>query len=95
MRLEIVAFSADEVSRWSGAVLCRDVPGPEGGPALPKGHRLTSADAWQLSRAAPTELHLLWLDDDDVHEDVAATLLAQAVAGPGVELTLRSSRRCA
>jgi hypothetical protein len=85
VRLEIVAFSADEVSRWSGAVLCRDVPGPEGGPALPKGHRLTSADAWQLSRAAPTELHLLWLDDDDVHEDVAATLLAQAVAGPGVE----------
>jgi hypothetical protein len=30
------------------------------------------------------ELHLLWLDDDEVHEDAAATLLAQAVAGSGV-----------
>jgi hypothetical protein len=86
VRLEILAFSADEVSRWSGAVLCRDLPGPEGRPALRKGHRLTSADALELSRVAPVELHLLWLDDDDIHEDAAATLLAQALAGPGVRI---------
>jgi hypothetical protein len=84
VRLEIVGVTADQVSRWSGAVLCRDVPGPKGRPALRKGHRLTGADAAELASSAPVELHLLWLDEDDVQEDAAATLLAEVVAGPEI-----------
>jgi hypothetical protein len=86
VRLEIVAVSADEVPRWVGAVLCRDVLGADKRPMLRKGHRLDAEDAPALARAAPKELHLLWLDDGDVDEDAAALRLARAVAGSGVEI---------
>ena len=68
---------------WIGAVLARDVLDAAGRVALAKGHRLTSSDAALVNGG---ELHVVWLDRDDVDEDSAATLLGQAVAGPGVEL---------
>lgn len=68
---------------WIGAVLARDVLDGAGRVALAKGHRLTASDA---SVIGSDELHVVWLDRDDVDEDSAATRLGQAVAGPGVEL---------
>lgn len=69
---------------WVGAVLARDVLDDGGAVALSKGHRLVPDDAAAVSHAG--ELHVVWLDRDDVGEDTAATTLAQAVAGPGVDL---------
>lgn len=68
---------------WIGAVLARDVLDDAGRVALAKGHRLTAGDAALIGG---DELHVVWLDGDDVDEDSAATRLGQAVAGPGVEL---------
>lgn len=67
---------------WVGAVLARDVLDGAGRVALAKGHRLVAGDAAVI---AGGELHVVWLDRDDVDEDSAATRLAHAVAGPGVE----------
>ncbi|MBV8527396.1 MAG: hypothetical protein JOZ75_03685 [Candidatus Dormibacteraeota bacterium] len=67
---------------WVGAVLARDVLDDSGHVALAKGHRLVAGDAGVI---AGDELHIVWLDADDVDEDTAATRLAHAVAGPGVE----------
>lgn len=68
---------------WVGAVLARDVLDAAGRVALAKGHRLVASDAALI---AGGELHVVWLDRDDVDEDSAATRLGQAVAGPGVRL---------
>ncbi len=66
-----------------GAVLCRDI-GSHGGPTvLSKGAILGSEDAATLRGARPAELHLLWLEQGDVGEDLAAVRIAAAVAGPG------------
>jgi hypothetical protein len=73
-------------ARWVGAVLCRDVLGEDGRPALLKGHRLERADALALESARPDELHLLWLEPGDVDEDTAAMRIAAAVAGAHVEV---------
>ena len=86
MRLEIVPGTAIPSGGWVGSVLCHDIPGADGRPALRKGHRLDLADAATLSRAAPEELHVIWLEKEDVDENTAATRLAHAVAGPGVEV---------
>jgi hypothetical protein len=58
-----------------GLVLTRDAG------KLPKGRRLTEADAQQLSGG----LDLIELEPDDVHEDEAGRRLAKAAAGEGVE----------
>jgi hypothetical protein len=86
MRLEVLnaADVPGAPSRWVGAVLCRDVLGPDGRPARLKGHRLERADALVLEASHEEELHVLWLDPGDVDEDAAAVRLATAVAGEGV-----------
>jgi hypothetical protein len=88
VRLESLDGSAlgGPPARWVGAVLCRDVLGEDGRPALLKGHRLERADALTLEAAHPDELHLLWLDAGDVDEDTAAMRIARAVAGEHVEV---------
>ena len=86
MRLEIVPGTAIHDGGWVGSVLCHDIPGADGRPVLRKGHRLDLADAATLFRVAPEELHVIWLGQEDVDENTAATRLAHAVAGPGVEI---------
>jgi hypothetical protein len=70
-----------------GTILCTGVVAATdtGRTRLHKGRRLTAADVPAL-RAAPYELHLLALDDDELHEDEASLRLAHAVAGDGLEL---------
>jgi hypothetical protein len=86
VRLEILDAAAIQDGGWAGSVLCHDVPGADGRPVLRKGHRLDVVDSAALSRAAPEELHIVWLGEEDVDENTAAIRLAQAVAGPGVEI---------
>ena len=85
-RLEVLAAAdaREAPTRWVGAVLCHDVPGPGRRPALLKGHRLVRADSLTLEASGLEELHLLWLDEGDVDEDSAAVRLAAAVSGAGV-----------
>jgi hypothetical protein len=61
-----------------GKILVHDL-----GPELRKGHVLRAADATRLRGAG--ELHLVELEPGDVHEDEAATRLADAIAGTGIE----------
>ncbi len=86
MRLEILDGADISSGRWLGAVLCRDVLGPNRRPLLLKGRRLQAGDASLLAGAEGEELHLLWPEPGEVDEDAAAVRLARAVAGPGVEV---------
>lgn len=61
-----------------GKILVHDL-----GPELHKGHVLRAADAARLQGAG--ELHLVELEPGDVHEDEAATRLAAAIVGTGIE----------
>jgi hypothetical protein len=76
--------SADAIA---GTILCTSVVAATdtGRIRLHKGQRLTAGDVPAL-RAAPYELHLLALDDDDLHEDEASLRLAHAVAGDGLDM---------
>ncbi len=60
------------------------IPGESKGPAFKKGHKVTSSDVSRLMRMGKNYLHVLDLEDDQVHEDDAANELAAALAGPGV-----------
>jgi hypothetical protein len=88
VRLEVLdaAAAGGPPARWVGAVLCRDVLDSDGRPLLPKGHRLERADLLTLESARRDDLHLLWLDPDDVDEDSAAMRVAAAIAGENVEV---------
>lgn len=63
--------------------------------------RMLAEDDLPVLRAANRTLHLLSLEDGDIHEDVAAHRLALAIAGSGVEIgephesmiTLRATHR--
>lgn len=63
----------------AGRVLTQDL-----GPGLRKGTRLGPEHVVALR--AVTEVHVVELDEGDVHEDVAAVRLGRVLAGPGVEV---------
>jgi hypothetical protein len=53
---------------------------------IPKG-RILSREDWRLVlQANPTELHIVRMELDEVHEDEAATELARMVAGEGIAM---------
>jgi hypothetical protein len=56
-----------------------------GADRVRKGHRLTATDATLLARLEQP-VHAVRLEPGDVHEDDAGGRLAQAVAGPGLEI---------
>jgi molybdopterin biosynthesis enzyme len=68
----------------AGQLLTHDVRDAAGRLVLPKGSRLDPAKSALLGTLEWTELHLLALDDGDVHEVVAGERLALAAAGAGV-----------
>jgi molybdenum cofactor synthesis domain-containing protein len=59
-------------------------PGEFKGPAFRRGHQVAAQDLCHLMRLGKRHLYVLDLDQDHVHEDEAALILAQALAGPGV-----------
>lgn len=74
IRLEAAAAGADDIE---GRVLVHDL-----GPGLRKGTVLRAEHLEAVRRAR--EVHLVELEPGDVHEDVAASRLAAALAGPGL-----------
>jgi hypothetical protein len=67
-----------------GMVLCHDVA--DHGSRLRKGRLLEPSDLAILRSASWSELHVIEIEDGDVHEDDASRRLAVAAAGDGVTL---------
>ena len=54
------------------------------GPAFRKGHIIRFEDIEHLKRLGKEHIYVLSLDDDEIHENEAARLLADGLAGKGV-----------
>ena len=59
-----------------------------------KGRRLSIADVTKLKEAGASSIVAARLDPEDVHEDEAATIVAKALAGEGIEITAAFTGRC-
>ena len=78
--------SAERLVGW---VLAHDVRDPAGAVLGRKGERLDAAGAARLVAGSASEVHLIEMGPDDLHEDPAGERVARAVAGHGV--TVRDS----
>lgn len=71
-----------------GHTLAHDIteirPGEFKGPAFLKGHKVCEEDICRLQRLGKNHLYVLELEEDEIHENEAAALLAGALAGEGV-----------
>jgi molybdenum cofactor synthesis domain-containing protein len=54
------------------------------GAAFKKGHIIRSEDVEHLKRLGKDNIYVLSLEDDEIHENDAAEIMAKALAGPGV-----------
>ena len=60
-------------------------PGQFKGPAFKRGHVVCDEDICHLQKMGKNHLYILDLDQGQIHEDEAVLILAEALAGPGVE----------
>lgn len=71
-----------------GTRLAHDIteilPGEFKGPAFAKGHEVCSEDICRLQKLGKNHLYLIDLEDDEIHENQAASILAGALAGEGI-----------
>lgn len=71
-----------------GTRLAHDIteisPGTFKGPAFRKGHEVCNADICHLQKLGKNHLYLIDLADDEIHENEAAAILAQGLAGEGI-----------
>jgi hypothetical protein len=77
-----------------GTHLAHDIteirPGEFKGPAFRAGHTVCDDDICQLQRLGKNQLYLIDLEEDEIHENRAAAILAKSMAGEGNRL-----ERCA
>jgi molybdopterin biosynthesis enzyme len=59
-------------------------PGEFKGPAFRQGHTVCEDDLCRLQRLGKNHLYIIDLEEDEIHENEAAAILAQALAGEGV-----------
>ncbi len=85
-------FGPTEVAEAADCVLAHSLRGE--GFSFKKGRRLSAADIAKLAAAGIAEIIAARLEADDVHEDAAATELADAVAGGGLTATASFTGRC-
>ena len=76
-----------------GTILCHNIDDGQGGKACAKGHIIQAGDVARLQALGLQSVYVVTLDAGDVHEDAAATRLAQAVMAGGVEATRASTGR--
>jgi hypothetical protein len=76
--------SAATPANLTGRIICHELRFADGRVAIPKGKVLDVVDASRAMTLEWSELHLLALDEGDVHEDEASDRLARLVAGEGV-----------
>lgn len=71
-----------------GLELAHDIteirPGEFKGPAFRQGHKVCEDDVCRLQRLGKNHLYVIDLEDDEIHENEAAAILAGALAGKGV-----------
>jgi len=72
-----------------GTKLAHDIteirPGEFKGAAFQKGHRVCNEDLCHLQKLGKNNLYLIDLDEDEIHENQAAAILADGLAGDGIE----------
>jgi len=71
-----------------GTKLAHDItevrPGEFKGAAFRKGHTVCNEDLCKLQRLGKNHLYIIDLDEDEIHENEAAAILARALAGAGI-----------
>ena len=71
-----------------GTKLAHDIteirPGEFKGPAFRKGHTVCDEDVCRLQKLGKNHLYLIDLDEDEIHEDQAASILAESLSGAGI-----------
>ncbi len=71
-----------------GTKLAHDIteirPGEFKGAAFHKGHTVCNEDLCQLQKLGKNHLYLIDLEEDEIHENEAAAIMAKALAGKGV-----------
>jgi molybdenum cofactor synthesis domain-containing protein len=71
-----------------GTQLAHDIteirPGEFKGPAFRKGHEVCNEDICHLQKLGKNHLFLIDLAEDEIHENQAASILAQGLAGEGI-----------
>jgi hypothetical protein len=77
------------LSRATGVSLAHDIteirPGEFKGRAFKRGHVVTEEDKEHLRRLGKEKLFVMELSEEEIHEDDAALILANALSGPGVK----------
>ena len=72
-----------------GTELAHDIteirPGEFKGPAFRKGHTVCDDDICHLQKLGKNHLYLIDLEEDEVHENQAASILASGLAGEGID----------
>jgi hypothetical protein len=78
------------VAEAVGTVLAHDIteirPGEFKGRAFKKGHVIRQEDVCHLQRLGKENLYVLYIAEDEMHEDDAACALANALMGEGVTI---------
>ena len=87
VRVERAGASREELI---GRVICHDLRFGDGRVAIPKGRVLDADDTACALTLDWSELHMLALDADDVHEEEAGDRIARAVAGAGIDVRAAS-----
>jgi hypothetical protein len=87
VRVERDGARSDDLT---GRVLCHELRLADGRVAIAKGRVLDREDATRALSLAWSELHLIALDDGDVHEDEAGERIARLVAGHGIAVRTAS-----
>jgi hypothetical protein len=71
-----------------GTKLAHDIteirPGDFKGPAFRKGHTVCNEDLCHLQKLGKNNLYVIDLEEDEIHENEAAAILADALAGKGI-----------
>ena len=71
-----------------GTKLAHDIteirPGEFKGPAFNKGHTVCNEDLCHLQKLGKNNLYVIDLEADEIHENQAASILADALAGDGI-----------
>lgn len=85
-------FGDTPIDEAAGAILAHSWRAD--GINFAKGRRLSAADIASLKKAGVAAVVAARLDADDIHEDEAATAVARALAGSGIEITAAFTGRC-
>ena len=59
-------------------------PGEFKGAAFHRGHTVCNEDLCRLHKMGKNQLYVIDLNEDEIHEDQAAAILADALAGDGI-----------